>query len=316
MKKKITLIGAGNIGGTLAHLSLIKKLGDVVLIDVMKGMPQGKALDLSQSSAVEGFPCKVEGTNDFAQMKNSDVVIITAGLPRQPGMSRDDLLETNGKIIKKIGLDIKKYCPKAFVICITNPLDAMVFVLQKYSKLPVTKCVGMAGILDSSRLKFFLSEELNVSINDIQTFVLGGHGDDMVPMVNHTTIGSIPLLDFIKKKKIPMTKINKILDRTRMGGGEIVKLLQRGSAFYAPASSAIQMAEAYLLDQKKLLPCAAYLNGQYGLKNMYMGVPVIIGSKGVEEIIEVPLSTTEKKMLKTSVKSVQGLVSAVNKILN
>ena len=316
MKKKITLIGAGNIGGTLAHLSLIKKLGDVVLIDVMKGMPQGKALDLSQSSAVEGFPCKVEGTNDFAQMKNSDVVIITAGLPRQPGMSRDDLLETNGKIIKKIGLDIKKYCPKAFVICITNPLDAMVFVLQKYSKLPVTKCVGMAGVLDSSRLKFFLSEELNVSINDIQTFVLGGHGDDMVPMVNHTTIGSIPLLDFIKKKKIPMTKINKILDRTRMGGGEIVKLLQRGSAFYAPASSAIQMAEAYLLDQKKLLPCAAYLNGQYGLKNMYIGVPVIIGSKGVEEIIEVPLSTTEKKMLKTSVKSVQGLVSAVNKILN
>ena len=316
MKKKITLIGAGNIGGTLAHLSLIKKLGDVVLIDVMKGMPQGKALDLSQSSAVEGFPCKVEGTNDFAQMKNSDVVIITAGLPRQPGMSRDDLLETNGKIIKKIGLDIKKYCPKAFVICITNPLDAMVFVLQKYSKLPVTKCVGMAGVLDSSRLKFFLSEELNVSINDIQTFVLGGHGDDMVPMVNHTTIGSIPLLDFIKKKKIPMTKINKILDRTRMGGGEIVKLLKRGSAFYAPASSAIQMAEAYLLDQKKLLPCAAYLNGQYGLKNMYMGVPVIIGSKGVEEIIEVPLSTTEKKMLKTSVKSVQGLVSAVNKILN
>ena len=316
MKKKITLIGAGNIGGTLAHLSLIKKLGDVVLIDVMKGMPQGKALDLSQSSAVEGFPCKVEGTNDFAQMKNSDVVIITAGLPRQPGMSRDDLLETNGKIIKKIGLDIKKYCPKAFVICITNPLDAMVFVLQKYSKLPVTKCDVMAGVLDSSRLKFFLSEELNVSINDIQTFVLGGHGDDMVPMVNHTTIGSIPLLDFIKKKKIPMTKINKILDRTRMGGGEIVKLLQRGSAFYAPASSAIQMAEAYLLDQKKLLPCAAYLNGQYGLKNMYMGVPVIIGSKGVEEIIEVPLSTTEKKMLKTSVKSVQGLVSAVNKILN
>ena len=301
---------------SLIYLSLIKKLGDVVLIDVMKGMPQGKALDLSQSSAVEGFPCKVEGTNDFAQMKNSDVVIITAGLPRQPGMSRDDLLETNGKIIKKIGLDIKKYCPKAFVICITNPLDAMVFVLQKYSKLPVTKCVGMAGVLDSSRLKFFLSEELNVSINDIQTFVLGGHGDDMVPMVNHTTIGSIPLLDFIKKKKIPMTKINKILDRTRMGGGEIVKLLQRGSAFYAPASSAIQMAEAYLLDQKKLLPCAAYLNGQYGLKNMYMGVPVIIGSKGVEEIIEVPLSTTEKKMLKTSVKSVQGLVSAVNKILN
>ena len=316
MKKKITLIGAGNIGGTLAHLSLIKKLGDVVLIDVMKGMPQGKALDLSQSSAVEGFSCKVEGTNDFSKMKNSDVVIITAGLPRQPGMSRDDLLETNGKIIKKIGLDIKKYCPKAFVICITNPLDAMVYVLQKYSKLPFAKCVGMAGILDSSRLKFFLSEELGVSVNDIQTFVLGGHGDDMVPMINHTTIGGIPLLDIIKKKKIPITKINKIFDRTRMGGGEIVKLLQRGSAFYAPASSAIQMAEAYLLDQKKLLPCAAYLKGQYGFKNMYMGVPVIIGSNGVEEVIEVSLSGAEKKMLNTSVKSVQSLVSALNKILN
>jgi|TARA_B110000114_G_C15086903_1_gene396558 malate dehydrogenase len=316
MKKKITLIGAGNIGGTLAHLSLIKKLGDVVLIDVMKGMPQGKALDLNQSSAVEGFSCKVEGTNDFSKMKNSDVVIITAGLPRQPGMSRDDLLETNGKIIKKIGLDIKKYCPKAFVICITNPLDAMVYVLQKYSKLPFAKCVGMAGILDSSRLKFFLSEELGVSVNDIQTFVLGGHGDDMVPMINHTTIGGIPLLDVIKKKKIPITKINKIFDRTRMGGGEIVKLLQRGSAFYAPASSAIQMAEAYLLDQKKLLPCAAYLKGQYGFKNMYMGVPVIIGSNGVEEVIEVSLSGAEKKMLNTSVKSVQSLVSAVNKILN
>jgi malate dehydrogenase len=231
-------------------------------------------------------------------------------------MSRDDLLETNGKIIKKIGLDIKKYCPKAFVICITNPLDAMVYVLQKYSKLPFAKCVGMAGILDSSRLKFFLSEELGVSVNDIQTFVLGGHGDDMVPMINHTTIGGIPLLDVIKKKKIPITKINKIFDRTRMGGGEIVKLLQRGSAFYAPASSAIQMAEAYLLDQKKLLPCAAYLKGQYGFKNMYMGVPVIIGSNGVEEVIEVSLSGAEKKMLNTSVKSVQSLVSAVNKILN
>jgi malate dehydrogenase len=291
-------------------------LGDVVLIDVMKGMPQGKALDLNQSSAVEGFSCKVEGTNDFSKMKNSDVVIITAGLPRQPGMSRDDLLETNGKIIKKIGLDIKKYCPKAFVICITNPLDAMVYVLQKYSKLPFAKCVGMAGILDSSRLKFFLSEELGVSVNDIQTFVLGGHGDDMVPMINHTTIGGIPLLDVIKKKKIPITKINKIFDRTRMGGGEIVKLLQRGSAFYAPASSAIQMAEAYLLDQKKLLPCAAYLKGQYGFKNMYMGVPVIIGSNGVEEVIEVSLSGAEKKMLNNSVKSVQSLVSAVNKILN
>ena len=266
---KISLIGAGNIGGTLAHLAALKKLGDVTLIDVVEGMPQGKALDLSQSSAVEGFTVKIKGTNDFSQMKNSDVIIITAGLPRQPGMSRDDLLETNGKIIKKIALDIKKHSPKAFVICITNPLDAMVYVLQKYSKLPKNMCIGMAGVLDSSRMKFSLSEALDVSINDVETFVLGGHGDDMVPLVNYTTIGGIPLMDYIKIKKVPNSKIQQIVDRTRMGGGEIVKLLKRGSAFYAPASSAIQMAEAYLLNQKKSLPCAAYLNGQYGLKNMY-----------------------------------------------
>ena len=312
---KISLIGAGNIGGTLAHLAAIKKLGDINLIDVVEGMPQGKALDLSQSSAVEGFTSKISGTNDFSQMKNSDVIIITAGLPRQPGMSRDDLLETNGKIIKKIGLDIKKYSPKAFVICITNPLDAMVYVLQKYSKLPKNMCVGMAGILDSSRMKFFLSEALNVSINDVETFVLGGHGDDMVPLVNYTTIGGIPLMEYIKIKKIPISKIQKIVNRTRMGGGEIVKLLKRGSAFYAPASSAIQMAEAFLQNQKKLLPCAAFINGQYGLKNMYMGVPTLIGSKGVEKIIEVKLSASEKSMLKKSVKSVQGLVTAVDKLL-
>jgi len=312
---KISLIGAGNIGGTLAHLAAMKKLGDITLIDVVEGMPQGKALDLSQSAAVEGFNNKIEGTNDFSQMKNSDVIIITAGLPRQPGMSRDDLLETNGKIIKKIGLDIKKYAPKAFVICITNPLDAMVYVLQKFSNLPKNMCVGMAGVLDSSRMKFFLSEALEVSINDVETFVLGGHGDDMVPLVNYTTIGGIPLLDFIKIKKIPISKIQKIVDRTRMGGGEIVKLLKKGSAFYAPASSAIQMAEAYLLDQKKLLPCAAYLNGQYGLKDMYMGVPTVIGSKGVEKILEVNLSAAEKGMLKTSVNSVKGLVQAVDKLL-
>jgi len=312
---KISLIGAGNIGGTLAHLAAIKKLGDINLIDVVDGMPQGKALDLSQSSAVEGFTSKISGTNDFSQMKNSDVIIITAGLPRQPGMSRDDLLETNGKIIKKIALDIKKYSPKAFVICITNPLDAMVYVLQKYSKLPKNMCVGMAGVLDSSRMKYFLSDALNVSINDVETFVLGGHGDDMVPLVNYTTIGGIPLMEYIKMKKIPITKIQKIVDRTRMGGGEIVKLLKRGSAFYAPASSAIQMAEAFLQNQKKLLPCAAFINGQYGLKNMYMGVPTLIGSKGVEKIIEVKLSASEKSMLKKSVKSVQGLVTAVDKLL-
>ena len=312
---KISLIGAGNIGGTLAHLLALKKLGNITLIDVVTGMPQGKALDLSQSSAVEGFTVSIEGTNDFSKMKGSDVIIITAGLPRKPGMSRDDLLEINGKIIKKIALDIKKYAPKAFVICITNPLDAMVYVLQKYSKLPKNMCVGMAGVLDSSRMKYFLSDALKVSVNDVETFVLGGHGDDMVPLINYTTIGGVPLIDFIKLKKFPYSKIEKIVDRTRMGGGEIVKLLKNGSAFYAPASSAIQMAEAFLLNQKKLLPCAAYINGQYGLKNMYMGVPTIIGNKGIEKIIEVKLTAKEKLMLKKSVKSVQGLVSAVDKLL-
>ncbi len=312
---KISLIGAGNIGGTLAHLLALKKLGNITLIDVVTGMPQGKALDLSQSSAVEGFTGSIEGTNDFSKMKGSDVIIITAGLPRKPGMSRDDLLEINGKIIKKIALDIKKYAPKAFVICITNPLDAMVYVLQKYSKLPKNMCVGMAGVLDSSRMKYFLSDALKVSVNDVETFVLGGHGDDMVPLINYTTIGGVSLIDFIKLKKFPYSKIEKIVDRTRMGGGEIVKLLKNGSAFYAPASSAIQMAEAFLLNQKKLLPCAAYINGQYGHKNMYMGVPTIIGNKGIEKIIEVKLTAKEKLMLKKSVKSVQGLVSAVDKLL-
>ena len=312
---KISLIGAGNIGGTLAHLLALKKLGNITLIDVVTGMPQGKALDLSQSSAVEGFTGSIEGTNDFSKMKGSDVIIITAGLPRKPGMSRDDLLEINGKIIKKIALDIKKYAPKAFVICITNPLDAMVYVLQKYSKLPKNMCVGMAGVLDSSRMKYFLSDALKVSVNDVETFVLGGHGDDMVPLINYTTIGGVPLIDFIKLKKFPYSKIEKIVDRTRMGGGEIVKLLKNGSAFYAPASSAIQMAEAFLLNQKKLLPCAAYINGQYGLRNMYMGVPTIIGNKGIDKIIEVKLTAKEKSMLKKSVKSVQGLVSAVDKLL-
>ena len=312
---KISLIGAGNIGGTLAHLLALKKLGNITLIDVVTGMPQGKALDLSQSSAVEGFTGSIEGTNNFSKMKGADVIIITAGLPRKPGMSRDDLLEINGKIIKKIALDIKKYAPKAFVICITNPLDAMVYVLQKYSKLPKNMCVGMAGVLDSSRMKYFLSDALKVSVNDVETFVLGGHGDDMVPLINYTTIGGVPLIDFIKLKKFPYSKIEKIVDRTRMGGGEIVKLLKNGSAFYAPASSAIQMAEAFLLNQKKLLPCAAYINGQYGLRNMYMGVPTIIGNKGIEKIIEVKLTAKEKLMLKKSVKSVQGLVSAVDKLL-
>jgi malate dehydrogenase len=270
---KISLIGAGNIGGTLAHLSLIKNLGDITLIDVVEGMPQGKALDLSQSSAVERFSGKIEGTNDFSKMDNSDVIIITAGLPRQPGMSRDDLLETNGKIIKKIALDIKKFAPKAFVICITNPLDAMVYVLQKHSKLPKNMCVGMAGVLDSSRMKYFLSDALQVSIKDVETFVLGGHGDDMVPLVNYTTIGGIPLMDYIKSKKIPLSKIQKIVDRTRMGGGEIVKLLKRGSAFYAPASSAIQMAEAFLLNQKKTITLRCLFEWPIWSKKYVYGSP-------------------------------------------
>ena len=315
MRKKIALVGAGNIGGTLAHLIGLKELGDVVLIDIADGMTKGKSLDLAQSSSIESFNSKMGGSSNYREMKDADVVIVTAGFQRRPGMTRDDLVEKNSAIIQTVGKGIKANCPKAFVICITNPLDAMVYVLQKYSKLPKNMCVGMAGVLDSSRMKFFLSEALDVSINDVETFVLGGHGDDMVPLVNYTTIGGIPLMDYIKLKNIPSSKIQKIVDRTRMGGGEIVKLLKRGSAFYAPASSAIQMAEAFLLNQKKLLPCAAYLNGQYGLKNMYMGVPTIIGRKGIEKIIEVKLSANEKSMLKKSVKSVQGLVSAVDKIL-
>ena len=315
MRKKIALVGAGNIGGTLAHLIGLKELGDVVLIDIADGMTKGKALDLAQSSSIESFNSKMSGSSNYREMKDADVVIVTAGFQRRPGMTRDDLVEKNSAIIQTVAKGIKTNCPKAFVICITNPLDAMVYVLQKYSKLPKNMCVGMAGVLDSSRMKFFLSEALDVSINDVETFVLGGHGDDMVPLVNYTTIGGIPLMDYIKLKNIPSSKIQKIVDRTRMGGGEIVKLLKRGSAFYAPASSAIQMAEAFLLNQKKLLPCAAYLNGQYGLKNMYMGVPTIIGRKGIEKIIEVKLSANEKSMLKKSVKSVQGLVSAVDKIL-
>ena len=313
---KISLIGAGQIGGTLAHLIGTKELVDeVVLFDVASGIAKGKALDIAQSSSVDGFNVKFSGTDDYRDIKDSNCIIITAGVPRKPGMSRDDLLGINLKIIKQVAEGIKQNAPNAFVICITNPLDAMVYVLQKYSKLPKNMCVGMAGVLDSSRMKFFLSEALDVSINDVETFVLGGHGDDMVPLVNYTTIGGIPLMDYIKIKKVPTSKIQQIVDRTRMGGGEIVKLLKRGSAFYAPASSAIQMAEAYLLDQKKLLPCAAFLNGQYGLKNMYMGVPTIIGNKGIEKIVEVKLSANEKSMLKKSVKSVQGLVNAVEKIL-
>ena len=316
MRKKIALIGAGNIGGTLAHLIALKQLGDVTLIDVIKGIPQGKALDLSQSSSVELFDIKIEGSNNYSSLKNSDVVIITAGLPRMPGMSRDDLLETNTKIISTIGKAINKYCPKAFLICITNPLDAMVNILQSSSKVKHNMCVGMAGILDSSRLKYFLSKELNVSINNIETFVLGGHGDTMVPMTRYTKVSGISIEELIKNKIISQKKIDQIIKRTKDGGGEINRLLKKGTAFYAPASSAIQMAESFLKNKKLILPCAAFLNGEYGVKGLYVGVPVIVGSNGVEKIIELKLSTKEKKQFSKSVKAVKELTSIAKKLIN
>ena len=315
MRKKIALIGAGNIGGTLAHLIALKELGDVVLIDIVKGIPQGKALDISQSSSIELFDVKIEGSNNYASLKDSDVVIITAGIPRLPGMSRDDLLETNTKIISSIGKAINQYCPKAFLICITNPLDAMVSVLQASSKVKKNMCVGMAGILDSSRMKYFLSKELNISIKNIETFVLGGHGDTMVPMVRYTTISGIPIEELIKNKTISKKRVKYILKRTQNGGGEINRLLKKGSAFYAPASSAIQMAESYLKNKKMTLPCAAYLNGEYGIKDLYVGVPVIIGSKGVEKIIKLKLTAIEKKQFNNSVKAVRKLTNIAFKLL-
>lgn len=315
MRKKITLVGAGNIGGTLAHLIALKQLGNITLIDIAKGIPQGKALDLSQSSAVELFDIKIDGSNNYNSLKNSDVVIITAGLPRLPGMSRDDLIATNTKIISTIGQAINKFCPKAFIICITNPLDAMVSILQSSSKVNKNMCVGMAGILDSSRLKFFLSKELNISIKNIETFVLGGHGDTMVPLVRYTTISGVPIQEFIKKKLITQKKLNSILKRTQNGGGEINKLLKKGSAFYAPASSAVQMAESFLKDKKMILPCAAYLNGEYGIKNLYVGVPVIIGKKGVEKVIELKLTDIEKRKFKKSTDAVRKLTSLAEKLL-
>ena len=315
MNKKISLVGSGNIGGTLAHLIALKELGDITLIDIEKGVPQGKALDILQSSSVELFDLKIEGSNNYSSLKNSDVVIVTAGIPRLPGMSRDDLLETNTKIISTIGKAIKKYCPKAFLICITNPLDAMVSVLQNSSNVKNNMCVGMAGILDSSRMKYFLSKALNVSIKNIETFVLGGHGDTMVPMLRYTTISGIPLQELIKNKSISKKNIDKIIKRTQNGGAEINKLLKKGSAFYAPASSAVLMAESFLKNKKMILPCAAYLNGQYGVKGIYVGVPVIIGNKGVEKVIELKLTSTEKKQFNNSVKAVQKLTDLAFKLI-
>ena len=311
MKKKISLIGAGQIGGTLAHLISIKELADVVLFDVAEGIAKGKALDIAQSTSVDGQNINLSGTSDYKDIKNSDVIIITAGVPRKPGMTRDDLLGTNLKIIKQVADGIKKNSPNAFVICITNPLDAIVMAFQRYSGLPTSKVVGMAGILDSSRFKYFLSNELKTPSKNIQTLVLGGHGDTMVPMPNQTIVNGKPLNDLISKEKL-----NSIIDRTRKGGAEIIKLLEKGSAFYAPAASAVEMAESYIKDLKKTLPCAAYLNGEYGVKNLYAGVPVKIGKSGVEKIIEINLSNEEKKQFDHSIKAVQKLFDAVKKIDN
>jgi malate dehydrogenase len=314
MKKKITLIGAGQIGGTLAHLIALKDLADVVLFDVAAGIAKGKALDIAQSSPVNGFNVNLSGTDNYEDTKNSDVIIITAGVPRKPGMTRDDLLGINLKIIKQVAEGIKKTSPNAFVICITNPLDVIVMALQKYSGLPKNKVVGMAGILDSSRFIYFLSQELNVSVQKIKSFVLGGHGDSMVAMLESTIIEGKKIQDLIKEGKITQEKIDKIIDRTKKGGAEIVKYLEKGSAFYAPAASGVEMAESYLKDQKKQLPCAVYLDGQYGAKDIYAGVPVIIGKNGVEQVVEIQLSQKEKEDFDNSIKSVQELFDAAKKI--
>jgi malate dehydrogenase len=309
-RPKIALIGAGQIGGTLAHLLALKELGDVVLFDIAEGTPQGKSLDIAQSGPVEGFDASLTGTNTYADLKGADVCIVTAGVPRKPGMSRDDLLGINLKVMKSVGEGIKANCPDAFVICITNPLDAMVWALREFSGLPHNKVVGMAGVLDSARFRHFLSLEFNVSMKDVTAFVLGGHGDTMVPSVRYSTVGGIPLPDLVAMGWTTQAKLDAIVQRTRDGGAEIVGLLKTGSAFYAPAASAVEMAEAYLKDQKRLLPCAAHVKGAYGLDGMYVGVPVILGAGGVERVVEVKLDATEKTMFDKSVDAVKGLVAA------
>ena len=316
MKKKITLIGAGQIGGTLAHLIALKELADIVLFDVAEGIAKGKALDIAQSSPVEGFNINLKGTSNYKDTENSDVIIITAGVPRKPGMSRDDLLGINLKIIKQVAEGIKNTSPKAFVICITNPLDVIVMALQKYSGLPKNKVVGMAGILDSSRFIYFLSEKLNVSVNDIKSFVLGGHGDTMVAMLNHTKVNGESIFNLVKSGKISQDDLDQIVDRTKKGGAEIVKYLEKGSAFYAPASAGVEMAESYLKNLKKEIPCAAYLNGEYGVKEIYAGVPVIVGKNGVEKVVEIKLSSDEKNQFDKSIDAVKELFDAAKKIDN
>jgi malate dehydrogenase len=313
-RSKIALIGAGQIGGTLAHLAALKELGDIVLFDIVDGVPQGKALDLAESAPVDGFNAKLAGASSYAEIAGADVVIVTAGVPRKPGMSRDDLLGINLKVMDAVGAGIKAHAPGAFVICITNPLDAMVWALQKTSGLPPQRIVGMAGVLDSARFRYFLSEEFKVSVEDVTAFVLGGHGDDMVPSVRYSTVAGIPLPDLVKMGWTTQVKLDAIVERTRKGGGEIVNLLKTGSAFYAPAASAIAMAESYLKDQRRVLPCSAHLTGQYGVKDAYIGVPVVIGANGVERIVEIALDEAETAMFAKSVASVRGLIDACKTI--
>jgi len=313
-RPKIALIGAGNIGGTLAYLIGLKELGDVILFDISEGIPQGKALDIAESGPVEGFNAHYKGTNDYKDIEGSDVVIITAGIPRKPGMSRDDLLATNSFVMGQVGEGLKKYCPNAFVIVITNPLDVMVSVLREAAGFPHGRVVGMAGVLDSARFAYFLAEEFNVSVEDIHASVLGGHGDTMVPLLRHTTVAGIALPELVKMGWTTQSRLDAIVDRTRKGGGEIVGLLKTGSAFYAPASSAIAMAESYLKDQKRIFPCAAHLNGEYGITDLYVGVPAIIGAGGVEKIVEISLDESEKKMFNNSVEAVRELVEAVKNL--
>ena len=310
MRKKISLIGAGQIGGTLAHLISTEELADVVLFDVVEGMAKGKALDIAQSTSVDGFDVNLVGTSNYDDTKNSDVIIITAGVPRKPGMSRDDLLGINLKIIKQVAEGIAKTSPNAFVICITNPLDVIVMALQKYSGLPTSKVVGMAGILDSSRFKYFLSQELKTPTKNINTLVLGGHGDTMVPLPNHTIVNGQSLKQLITENKITKEKLDAIINRTRKGGAEIIKFLEKGSAFYAPAASGVEMAKSYIKNLKKTLPCAAYLNGEYGFKNLYAGVPAVIGSQGVEKVVEIKLEEKEKENFKVSINAVKELFEA------
>lgn len=313
-RNKIALVGAGNIGGTLALLAGLKELGDVVLFDIAEGIPQGKALDIAQAAPVEGFDASFTGANDYAAIAGADVVIVTAGIPRKPGMSRDDLLSTNMKVMQAVGEGIKNHAPNAFVICITNPLDAMVWVLREACELPHHKVVGMAGVLDSARFRHFIAEEVGVSVEDVTAFVLGGHGDTMVPMVRHSTVAGIPLPDLVKMGWLAQDKLDSIVERTRNGGAEIVGLLKTGSAFYAPASSAIAMAESYLKDKKRILPCAAYLSGEYGVEGLYAGVPVVIGEGGVERIVELNLNESEKAGFDHSIAAVKGLIEACQKL--